>query len=104
MILMNTALSSLLAVLATGDGASAYAATQAATSSAAEPVAASLAEARPSRHSGAAKTVYVCPMHPEVTSDVPGLCPKCNMKLDPKPQVTELRADHVHRRAGGTTL
>lgn len=38
-----------------------------------------------------AKTVYVCPMHPEVVSDTPGLCPKCNMKLDPKPQATETR-------------
>jgi len=29
--------------------------------------------------------VYVCPMHPEVTSISPGsLCPKCNMKLVPK--------------------
>ena len=29
--------------------------------------------------------VYVCPMHPEVTSTTPGaLCPKCNMKLVPK--------------------
>jgi hypothetical protein len=33
-----------------------------------------------------AKTVYVCPMHPEVVADTPGLCPKCNMRLDPKPQ------------------
>lgn len=24
---------------------------------------------------------YVCPMHPEVTSDKPGKCPKCGMKL-----------------------
>jgi hypothetical protein len=31
-----------------------------------------------------AGTVYVCPMHPEVTSNGPGLCPKCNMKLVPK--------------------
>ena len=31
-----------------------------------------------------AKTVYVCPMHPEVVSDTPGLCPKCNMKLVPR--------------------
>lgn len=33
---------------------------------------------------GGAAQVYVCPMHPEVTSDAPGLCPKCNMKLVPK--------------------
>jgi Heavy metal binding domain len=28
--------------------------------------------------------VYTCPMHPEVTSDKPGNCPKCGMKLDEK--------------------
>jgi len=28
--------------------------------------------------------VYTCPMHPEVTSPVPGKCPKCGMKLVPK--------------------
>lgn len=34
---------------------------------------------------GTEGTVYVCPMHPEVTSTAPGaLCPKCNMKLVPK--------------------
>lgn len=25
--------------------------------------------------------VYVCPMHPDVNSKLPGKCPKCNMKL-----------------------
>ena len=25
---------------------------------------------------------YVCPMHPEVTSDKPGKCPKCGMDLE----------------------
>jgi hypothetical protein len=33
---------------------------------------------------GTQGTVYVCPMHPEVTSSTAGLCPKCNMKLVPK--------------------
>lgn len=29
-----------------------------------------------------AKTAYVCPVHPEVFSDKPGRCPKCNMFLE----------------------
>lgn len=28
-----------------------------------------------------APTIYVCPMHPEVTSATPGTCPKCGMQL-----------------------
>ena len=28
--------------------------------------------------------LYTCPMHPEVVSDEPGLCPECNMNLIPK--------------------
>jgi hypothetical protein len=28
--------------------------------------------------------VYVCPMHPEVTSPSPGRCPKCGMELQPR--------------------
>ena len=39
----------------------------------------------------AAATVFVCPMHPEVISDAPGLCLKCNMKLDPTPRVSFVR-------------
>lgn len=27
-------------------------------------------------------SIYACPMHPEVTSDKPGKCPKCGMKLE----------------------
>lgn len=30
------------------------------------------------------KGVYSCPMHPEVTSDKPGECPKCGMTLEKK--------------------
>ena len=29
----------------------------------------------------AVKALYTCPMHPEVTSDKPGKCPKCGMDL-----------------------
>jgi hypothetical protein len=29
-------------------------------------------------------SIYTCPMHPEVVTDMPGRCPKCNMKLVPK--------------------
>ena len=38
------------------------------------------------RHDPIAKeaVVYACPMHPEVTSNAPGACSKCNMKLVPK--------------------
>ena len=30
-----------------------------------------------------AKTIYTCPMHPEVQQDHPGNCPKCGMALEP---------------------
>ncbi|MDO8575035.1 MAG: copper-translocating P-type ATPase [bacterium] len=30
------------------------------------------------------KTIYTCPMHPEVVKDVPGKCPGCGMDLIPK--------------------
>ncbi|AKV03858.1 hypothetical protein AKJ09_10521 [Labilithrix luteola] len=32
---------------------------------------------------GDAAVTYACPMHPEVTSSTPGVCPKCNMRLVP---------------------
>ena len=31
----------------------------------------------------AARTVYTCPMHPEIEQDRPGTCPKCGMALEP---------------------
>lgn len=50
-----------------------------------------------------AKVTYVCPMHPDVTSDKPGRCPKCGMFLEAKPlesayytcpMHTDVRQDH----------
>jgi hypothetical protein len=32
-------------------------------------------------HEQKAQPLYVCPMHPEVTSNKPGKCPKCKMDL-----------------------
>ena len=32
----------------------------------------------------AAKSIYTCPMDPEVQQDHPGACPKCGMALEPK--------------------
>ncbi len=41
-----------------------------------------------------AEVMYHCPMHPEVTQDKPGKCPKCGMdlvKMDSKEE-----ANHSH--------
>jgi RND family efflux transporter MFP subunit len=42
-------------------------------------------EARATTGQSAARSAaaYSCPMHPEVTSDEPGKCPKCGMALEP---------------------
>jgi FtsP/CotA-like multicopper oxidase with cupredoxin domain len=45
----------------------------------------------------AAEGPYVCPMHPEVVSEEPGHCPKCQMKLLPAAMVAEIgHEDHGH--------
>jgi Cu+-exporting ATPase len=36
-----------------------------------------------------AGTIYVCPMHPEIRRDRPGICPKCGMALEPELPTTE---------------
>jgi len=38
----------------------------------------------PDAHGGEASVLYVCPMHPEVTSATPGDCPICRMQLEAK--------------------
>src|SRR3989344_7731966 len=35
-------------------------------------------------HNDHHKTIYTCPMHPEVVKDAPGKCPGCGMELIPK--------------------
>ncbi len=35
------------------------------------------------------KEIYTCPMHPEVTSDKPGQCPKCGMDLVKKETISD---------------
>ena len=37
----------------------------------------------PSPQPKGTKTIYTCPMHPEVRQDHPGDCPKCGMPLEP---------------------
>lgn len=47
-----------------------------------------------------AKKQYTCPMHPEVSLDQPGKCPKCGMNLVEKKADTaekEVPKSHDHR-------
>jgi FtsP/CotA-like multicopper oxidase with cupredoxin domain len=43
---------------------------------------------------GAGPVTYACPMHPEVTSDQPGRCPKCGMKLLAVEPASQQMANH----------
>jgi FtsP/CotA-like multicopper oxidase with cupredoxin domain len=45
-------------------------------------------------------TSYACPMHPEVTSDSPGRCPKCGMKLLPVAAINEASGQDMHAQHG----
>ena len=48
-----------------------------------ETISAKAANAAAPAGPGAGKTIYTCPMHPEVQQDHPGNCPKCGMTLEP---------------------
>lgn len=48
-------------------------------------------------------TKYTCPMHPDITSDKPGVCPKCNMKLVSDGDMEDETSDHHdHSSSSGT--
>jgi multidrug efflux pump subunit AcrA (membrane-fusion protein) len=49
-----------------------------------------------------AKTIYCCPMHPEVVSDKPGICPKCGMPLQKKEVSTGKSAHLVYVKLGAS--
>ncbi|MFY9227825.1 MAG: heavy metal translocating P-type ATPase [Candidatus Microsaccharimonas sp.] len=44
--------------------------------------------------------VYACPMHPDVTSDKPGICPKCHMALE-KTKPNLRKQEHGHDKHAG---
>lgn len=44
------------------------------------------------------KTVYTCPMHPEVKQDHPGSCPKCGMDLVPEKVEDENEEEKAYRK------
>ncbi len=41
------------------------------------------------------KSIYTCPMHPEVQQDKPGHCPKCGMKLE-RSEMKMSQGEHTH--------
>ena len=44
---------------------------------------------------------YVCPMHPEVTGDKPGMCPECGMQLVPTKKRKSAIAHEGHDKHAG---
>lgn len=48
-----------------------------------------------------AKKLWTCPMHPDVTQDHPGVCPKCGMDLVEMEQPGASQPEHSHTMGGG---
>ncbi len=61
-------------------------------------------EARDPSARSAKASLYHCPMHPSYTSDKPGDCPICNMKLEPVPEGAPAAAGAVGDVPGLTTV
>ena len=49
-----------------------------------------------------AKKLWVCPMHPEITQDHPGVCPKCGMDLVEMEQPGASQPEHSHMMMGSS--
>ena len=45
-----------------------------------------------------AKTIYTCPMHPEIRQEKPGNCPICGMALEPVSVAADAEEDHSEAR------
>ena len=45
-----------------------------------------------------AKTIYTCPMHPQIEQDHPGNCPICGMTLEPKTAVASSEDENAELR------
>ena len=56
---------------------------------------------KPAATEAAAK--YVCPMHPEIVSNKPGACPKCEMDLVAATELSKQKAAHAGCGMGETT-
>jgi Cu2+-exporting ATPase len=52
-----------------------------------------------------ATSEYICPMHPKVVSDKPGMCPECGMQLVPSKKKPALHKEHegINKHEGHST-